>query len=51
MRSMEPTDVPPYFWTINTDDKLHATRRVVQGPRAVIENGRSVPNVAAKPRH
>src|SRR4051812_22011961 len=30
MRSIEPTDVPPYFWTINTDDKLHATRRVVQ---------------------
>src|ERR1700733_5356764 len=36
MRSIEPTDVPPYFWTINTHDTLHATRRTVQGQRGRI---------------
>jgi hypothetical protein len=42
MRSIEPTDVPPYFWTINTDDKLHAPRGVVQRQDDRCSSGRAV---------
>jgi periplasmic divalent cation tolerance protein len=34
MRSIEPTDVPPYFWTINTRGPYHDAVRHGRGPRA-----------------
>src|SRR5690349_11407899 len=37
MRSIEPTDVPPYFWTINTGESY--TRRAAWYSDAVVNAG------------